>query len=108
MRLRLIATLKRLNVEHRTSNVEHPILMAPRFIYLISSGHRFSNVRSAFGLRSLFGEAGLLSLFKKIDRSTLSFDPEVLEEKLTAGRIHYFDIRYLSASGGFAFSDLLF
>ena len=34
----------------------------------------------------------LRSVFFKIDRST---------KKLTTGRIHYFDIRYLSAGGGF-------
>ena len=29
--------LKRLNVEHRTSNIEHSILMALRFIYFKTS-----------------------------------------------------------------------
>jgi len=33
MKLRLAGTVNRLNVEHRTSNVEHRILMALRFIY---------------------------------------------------------------------------
>jgi len=33
MKLRLARTIKRLNVEHRTSNIEPPILMALRFIY---------------------------------------------------------------------------
>ncbi len=32
MKLRLAETVKRLNVEHRTSNIEHPILVALRFI----------------------------------------------------------------------------
>jgi hypothetical protein len=32
MRLRLAGTAKRLNVEHRTSNIERRILMALRFI----------------------------------------------------------------------------
>ena len=29
----IVETVNRLNVEHRTSNIEHPILMALRFIY---------------------------------------------------------------------------
>ena len=33
MKLRLTGTVKRLNVEHRTSNIERPILMTLRFIY---------------------------------------------------------------------------
>jgi hypothetical protein len=32
MKLRLAGTVKRLNVEHRTSNIEHRILMTLRFI----------------------------------------------------------------------------
>jgi hypothetical protein len=32
MRLRLAGTVNRLNIEHRTSNIEHPILMTLRFI----------------------------------------------------------------------------
>jgi hypothetical protein len=32
MKLRLTGTVKRLNVEHRTSNIEHRILMTLRFI----------------------------------------------------------------------------
>ncbi len=33
MKLGLAGTEKRLNVEHRTSNIERPILMTLRFIY---------------------------------------------------------------------------
>jgi hypothetical protein len=33
MKLGLFGTLKRLNVEHRTPNIEHPMLMVLRFIY---------------------------------------------------------------------------
>jgi len=33
MKLRLIGTLKRFNVEHRTPNIEHSILMTLRLIY---------------------------------------------------------------------------
>jgi hypothetical protein len=40
MKFRLVGTLKRLNVEHRTSNIEHPILMALRFIYFKTSEPR--------------------------------------------------------------------
>jgi hypothetical protein len=32
MKLRLAGTVNRLNVEHRTSNIERPILMTLRFI----------------------------------------------------------------------------
>jgi hypothetical protein len=32
MKLRLAGTVKRLNVQHRTSNIERPILMTLRFI----------------------------------------------------------------------------
>jgi hypothetical protein len=35
----LAGTVKRLNVEHRTSNIEHPILMTLRFIYLKQANH---------------------------------------------------------------------
>jgi hypothetical protein len=37
MKLRLAGTVNRLNVEHRTSNIERPILMALRFIYFKTS-----------------------------------------------------------------------
>jgi hypothetical protein len=37
MKLRLAGTMKRLNVEHRTSNIERPILMTLRFIYFKTS-----------------------------------------------------------------------
>ncbi len=37
MKLRLFGTLKRLNIEHRTSNIERPILMTLRFIYFKTS-----------------------------------------------------------------------
>jgi hypothetical protein len=33
MKLRLRGTVKRLNIEHRTSNIERRILMTLRFIY---------------------------------------------------------------------------
>jgi hypothetical protein len=37
MKLRLAGTVKRLNIEHRTSNIERPILMTLRFIYFKTS-----------------------------------------------------------------------
>jgi len=37
MKLRLAGTVKRLNVEHRTSNIERRILMTLRFIYFKTS-----------------------------------------------------------------------
>ena len=40
MKLRLAGTVKRLNVEHRTSNIEHPILMTLRFTYFKTSESR--------------------------------------------------------------------
>jgi len=41
MKLRLSETVKRLNVEHRTSNIEHRILMALRFIDFKTSESRW-------------------------------------------------------------------
>ena len=40
MKLRLAGTVKRLNVEHRTSNIERRILMTLRFIYFKTSESR--------------------------------------------------------------------
>jgi hypothetical protein len=40
MKLRLPGTVKRLNVEHRTSNIERRILMTLRFIYFKTSESR--------------------------------------------------------------------
>ncbi len=37
MKLRLAGTMNRWNVEHRTSNIERPILMTLRFIYFKTS-----------------------------------------------------------------------
>jgi hypothetical protein len=37
MKLRLAGTVNRMNVEHRTFNIERPILMALRFIYFKTS-----------------------------------------------------------------------
>ena len=37
MKQRLAGTVNRLNVEHRTSNIERPILMTLRFIYFKTS-----------------------------------------------------------------------
>jgi hypothetical protein len=37
MKLRVAGPVKRLNVEHRTSNIEHPILMVLRLIYFETS-----------------------------------------------------------------------
>ena len=34
MKLRLSETVNKLNIEHRTPNIEHPILMALRLIYI--------------------------------------------------------------------------
>jgi len=39
MKHHLAATAKIKNVEHRTSNIERPILMALRFIYLKQVNH---------------------------------------------------------------------
>jgi hypothetical protein len=43
MRLRLAGAVKRLNIEHRTSNIEHRILMTLRFIYLKKANRRILN-----------------------------------------------------------------
>jgi len=39
MKLQGYGTVKRLNIEHRTSNIEHPILMALRFIFFKQANH---------------------------------------------------------------------
>jgi hypothetical protein len=65
MKLRLFGALKRLNVEHRTPNFEHPILMTLRYIYFKTSEPNISKGISDLALRSLFAEVGLLSLFIK-------------------------------------------
>jgi hypothetical protein len=51
--LRMAGTVKRLNVEHRTSNIERPILMTLRFIDLKTSEsqHAKNSSRRARGLR---------------------------------------------------------
>jgi hypothetical protein len=40
MKLRLVGTVKRLNVEHRTPNIQRPILMTLCFIYFKTSESR--------------------------------------------------------------------
>jgi hypothetical protein len=85
MKLNVAGTVNRLNVEHRTSNIERPILMALRFIDFKTSesqtattslrhelrpnivcrrqSSRISKSRFAPGLRSCFGGVDLLSVF---------------------------------------------
>jgi len=41
MKLPVYSDKKLLNIEHRTSNIEHPILMALRFIYLNAKESRW-------------------------------------------------------------------
>jgi hypothetical protein len=77
MKLRRAGTVKRLNVEHRTSNIEHRILMTLRFIYFKTIEPQ--NPPKADKFRSV---DSLSSVFSKIDRST---------QRLTTGRTHYFD-----------------
>jgi hypothetical protein len=48
MKLRLAGTVYRSNVEHRTSNIEHRILMALRFIYKYETSVYFSIRLAAF------------------------------------------------------------
>jgi hypothetical protein len=47
MKLRRAGTVKRLNVEHRTSNIEHRILMTLRFIYFKTSEPQNIEYRTA-------------------------------------------------------------
>ena len=47
MKLRIIGTVNRLNVEHRTSNIKHPILMTLRFIYLKTSKPQNTDLHAA-------------------------------------------------------------
>jgi hypothetical protein len=55
MKLRLAGTFNRLNVEHRTSNFQRPILMALRFIYFKTSNqpNRISKGRFARAAQAL-------------------------------------------------------
>jgi hypothetical protein len=55
-----------------------------------TANRRISNVEQ----QNVEGWFRFAQSFFKIDRSTLSFDPEALEGKLTTGRIHSFDIRF--------------
>jgi len=64
MNLRQFRVLKRLNVEHRTSNIEHPLWMALRFIYLKTNEPQICFTPSIYKLT-------------------------VRQKKLTAGRIPY-------------------
>jgi hypothetical protein len=52
MKLQVAGTVKRLNVEHRTSNIEHRILMTLRFIDFKTSEPQpaTSSLRQAQGL----------------------------------------------------------
>jgi hypothetical protein len=59
MKLHIVGTDNRLNVEHRTSNIERPILKALRFIYFTTSEPQNIECRR---VESLF------SVFFKIDR----------------------------------------
>jgi hypothetical protein len=63
MKLRLAGTEKRLNVEHRTSNIDDATL----YLILKQANRIISKGSFAPGLRSLFGGVGLLNLFYKID-----------------------------------------
>jgi hypothetical protein len=110
MKLHVVGTANRLNIEssladtHRTSNAEHRIMMALRFIYFKTSEPQNNEYRTAacnelsrVEFRRLVSLARrvrrvLLSSFNKIDRIQ-SFDI----------RYSLIDIRYLSAFGGFAF-----
>ena len=72
-----------------------------RFRYLLTPYMKLHEVKSEPQNRRMSNvecrrAESLRSVFIKIDRSTLSFDPEALEGKLTTGRIHYFDIRHSS------------
>jgi len=71
MKLRLAGTANRLNVEHRTSNIERRILMALRFIE--SKTSESQNLEGWFCFAQPF----------LIDRSTLSLDPEALDGQNT-------------------------
>jgi len=86
MKLRLPGTVKRLNVEHRTSNIERRILMTLRFIYLKTSEPQNIEYRTA-ECRSV---ESLCSVFFKIDKIHY-FDPPAAEHSL-------FDIRFFRVS----------
>ena len=70
MKLRLAGTIKRLNVEHRTSNIEPPILMALRFIYFKTSKTQNTDPQNFERLYSLAQRRRLrrvlLNLFLKV------------------------------------------
>jgi len=52
----------------------------------VTANRRISNIEP----QNVEGWFRFAQSFFKIDRSTLSFDPEALEGKLTTGRIHLF------------------
>jgi len=51
MRYHLARTVNRLNVEHRTSNIERRILMTLRFIDFKTSEPQAATIRSALSLQ---------------------------------------------------------
>jgi len=50
MKFRLTEAVNKLNVEHRTPNIEHPILMTLRFIYIKANKpqHAMNSAESNF------------------------------------------------------------
>jgi hypothetical protein len=108
MKLRLSGAVKRLNVEHRTSNIERPILMTLRFIdfktsepqlatspsassgleYVESSRIEFRRKASLLQRRRLLRV--LLSSFNKIDRIHYS----MLDVQCSMFDVHQFLFRF--------------
>ena len=51
MKLRLAGTMNRLNVEHRTPNIERPLMKALRFIHFIKREPQITNCRQRLDLK---------------------------------------------------------
>jgi len=55
VKLHVARALDMLNVEHRTSNFERPMLRTLRFIYLIQANRRILNCKISKAIFTLFG-----------------------------------------------------
>jgi hypothetical protein len=97
MKLQVAGTVKRLNVEHRTSNIERRILMTLRFIYFKTSEpqnveyqQRLTTGRSTTEAHD--GPFDNRGSRRAVRQQRLTTGRST--QKLTTGRIHSFDIRH--------------
>jgi hypothetical protein len=90
IRLRLSGTVKRLNVEHRTPNIERRILMTLRFVYFLTSEPQNIEYRTA-ACDEPFGPELTAEGFSRVECRRVESLCSVF---FKIDRIHYFDIRH--------------